>query len=68
MQDTITLDPSLRRRAGRASQGVSRPGRDQLWEVLAGRWLRRLDRRIEAELRWLDHRRVPAQCRCAADD
>jgi hypothetical protein len=35
----------------------------RLWPALFAKWTERLDRRIEADLRWLDHTGVLEDCR-----
>ena len=35
----------------------------RLWPALLARWTERLDGRIDADLRWLDHTGAPEDCR-----
>ena len=67
MQESIVLNRDMVPR-GVVVRIERRPARQRLWSVLAGHWLRRLDRRIEADLQWLDHEGVLADHRRACND
>jgi hypothetical protein len=47
---TITVAPADAMHAKRGATGLTR-----LWRSLLARWTGRLERRIEADLQWLDH-------------
>lgn len=53
MSIAATTDPVAAMRPDERPQEVARPSR--VWSSLIAVWTRHLDRRIEDDLRWLDH-------------
>jgi len=65
MQTSIAANPMAE--TGRTvPRDRSSPMRAWLWQRLSDAWLRRLERRIEHDLRWLDHDGVSADFRRAS--